>query len=269
MTEVCRAAPGSRVRSEAGPCRRSASSARRAGGQSHDALFRSEAGLALPESRGSAKAPARRARDAQPSRSVSHTPAALRSRVPSTPSMWNSVSFRMCFLPALQHPRQHCDVLAHMCIACALHTRSSAHTTRQPCHPSCAGDGTGLRWSDAPLHLRPVRPPGRLERQHHRGGRRPPPLASLAASPKRHRPRRSRSRSRSRSRRRRRSRSASLSARHSASRSRTRGHSRSHSHVCGVCGARALRRSHHANPATPRAQAMAQGSSLGTTRRST
>ena len=156
---------------------------------------------------------------------------------------------------------------AHACGACALRL---AHTNAVPAIPSCAGDGTGLKSrNDTPFHLSPVRPPGRLERQHHRGGRRPPPLASLAASPKRHRPRRSRSRSRSRSRRRRRSRSASLSARHSASRSRTRGHSRSHSHVCGVCGARALRRSHHANPATPRAQAMAQGSSLGTTRRST
>ena len=157
VTEVCRAAPGSRVRSEAGPCRRSASTARRAGGQSHDALFRSEAGLALPGSRGSAKAPARRARDAQPSRSVSHTPAALRSRVPSTPSMWNSVSLRMCFLPALPHPRQHCDVLAPMCIACALHTRSGAHST--PTLPPLVRrrrHGAQVERRAAPLEPRPT-----------------------------------------------------------------------------------------------------------------
>eukprot|EP00964_Phaeocystis_antarctica_P022594 scaffold12562_cov30-Phaeocystis_antarctica.AAC.1 len=41
VTEVCPAPPSSQLRPEAGPCRRSASTARRAGVQSHDALFRS------------------------------------------------------------------------------------------------------------------------------------------------------------------------------------------------------------------------------------
>ena len=105
VTEVCRTLPRSQLRPEAGPCRRSASTARRAGVQSHDALFRSRAGLALLESRRSAKAPARQARDAHLSRTVSHTPAALRGRVPTTPSMWSSASFHMSFpCPAAPAP---------------------------------------------------------------------------------------------------------------------------------------------------------------------
>ena len=42
VTEVCPAPPSSQLRPEAGPCRCPASTARRAGVQSHDALFRSE-----------------------------------------------------------------------------------------------------------------------------------------------------------------------------------------------------------------------------------
>ena len=86
-----------------------------------------------------------------------------------------------CFVTSL-HPRQHRVVRAPAPPMHALLARSGAHTTPTLPPPSCAGQrhGTGVKWTDTPLHLRPVHRPGRLQRHHHRGRRRPPPPASLA-----------------------------------------------------------------------------------------
>ena len=183
VTEVCPAPPSSQLRPEAGPCPRPAPTARRAGVQSHDALFRSAGRVSTsgvskvgegPRSAGTRRPPVQD-RITHPGRFY----AAACQPLPVCGAARRST----CHFPALPHPRQHRDVLAPMCIACALHTRSSAHTTPTlpPPRAQAGGDGAGLKRSDVSLHLRPIQHPGRLERHHHRGRRLPPPPASLAA----------------------------------------------------------------------------------------
>lgn len=180
---MCPAAPRSQLRPEAGPCRRSASAAPREGAQRSDVHFR---GLSVigtsgvsrvgegPRTAGTRRPPVQDR--------ITHPGRLTRPRANHSQPCGAARRSTCPFSLPCRHPRQHRDVLAPMCIACALHTRLSAHTTPTLPPPSCAGQrhGTGVKWTDTPLHLRPVHRPGRLQRHHHRGRRRPPPPASLA-----------------------------------------------------------------------------------------
>ena len=154
---MCPAAPSSQLRPEAGPCRRSASAAPRAGAQRSDVHFR---GLSVigtsgvsrvgegPRTAGTRRPPVQdRITHPRPLKTAACQPlpacgAARRSTCPFS-------------LPC-RHPRQHRDVLAPMCIACALHTRLSAHTTPTLPPPRAqVGGGAQVERHAAPLAPRP------------------------------------------------------------------------------------------------------------------
>ena len=133
-----------------------------------------------------------------------HTPWPLKTAACQPPPACGAARRSTCpFSLPCRHPRQHRDVLAPMCIACALHTRLSAHTTPTLPPPRAQAGGTArgssgtTRRSTCAPSIAPavfnatIIAAGGAHRRRRR---------SLAASPKRHRPSRSRSRSASRSR---------------------------------------------------------------------
>jgi hypothetical protein len=196
---VCPAAPRSQLRPEAGPCRRSASAAPRAGAQRSDVHFR---GLSVIGTSGVSRVgegPRTAGTRRPPVQDRITHPGRLRRPRANHSQPCGAARRSTCpFSLPCRHPRQHRDVLAPMCIACALHTRLSAHTTPTLPPPRAQAGGTArgssgtTRRSTCAPSIAPavfnatIIAAGVAHRRRRR---------SLAASTKRHRPSRSRSRS--------------------------------------------------------------------------
>ena len=134
VTEVCPAPPSSQLRPEAGPCRCPASTARRAGVQSHDALFRSAGRVSTsgvskvgegPRSAGTRRPPVQDR--------ITHPGRFTQPRANHSQYVEQRVVPHVISLPC--RTRASIVTCWRPCALLARSIRARALTPRRPCHP--------------------------------------------------------------------------------------------------------------------------------------
>jgi len=189
VTEVCPAPPSSQLRPEAGPCRRSASTARRAGVQSHDALFRSAGRVSTSgvSKVGEGPRPAGTRRPPVQDR-ISPPGRFTRPRANHSQYVEQRVVPHVISLPC--RTRASIVTCWRPCALLARSIRARALTPRRPCHPLVRRPAATARGSSGTTRrstCAPSNTPAVLNATITAAGvahlrrRRPPPPASLAA----------------------------------------------------------------------------------------